>query len=70
MSYAHSPLDEGGVVDEVLVDVERCHVVDDDGALELLVRVFCFQNVLQQRRLPGSKETTEQGNRQTGVKCI
>ena len=61
-SYADAPLDEGGVVDEVLVDVELCHVVDDDGAPELLLGVLGLQDVLQQRRLPGAQKPAEQGH--------
>ena len=33
-------LNKGRLINETLVDVECCHVVDNDGALELLLGVF------------------------------
>ena len=49
-------LNQGRLIDQTLVNVELCHVVDDDCTFELLVRVFGLQDMLQQCRFPSSKE--------------
>ena len=38
-------LDQVGVVDEALVNVEFRHVVDDDGTLEVFIVVLCLEDV-------------------------
>ena len=53
-------LDQRRVVDQTLVDVELGHVVDDDGALEVLLVVLGLEDVLQQRGLAGAQEPAEQ----------
>ena len=55
-------LDQRGLVDQSLVNVELRHVVHNDGALEFLLGVFGLQDVFQQSCLPGTKEPTEQGD--------
>ena len=52
-------LDQRGVVDQTLVDVELRHVIDNDGTLEVLLLMLGFEDVLQQGRLAGAKEATE-----------
>ena len=41
-------LNQVGVVDEALVNVEFSHVVDNDGTLEVLLAMFGLENMLQQ----------------------
>ena len=55
-------LDQVGVVDQVLVNVELRHVVDNDRALELLIVMFCLEDVFQQSCLARAKEATKQGD--------
>ena len=57
-------LDQSRLVDETLVDVEGRHVVDNDGALEVFLRMLRLQDVLQQSRLPGSQESAQKGDGQ------
>ena len=57
-------LDQVGVVDEALVDVEGGHVVDDDGALEVLVLVLGLQDVLHHGGLARAQEPAQQGHGQ------
>ena len=45
-------LDQGGVVNQALVDVELGHVVDNHGRLEVFFLMFCLQDVLQQSSFP------------------
>ena len=53
-------LDQRRVVDQTLVDVELGHVVDDDGALEVLLVVLGLEDVFQQRGLARPQEAAEQ----------
>ena len=41
-------LDQVGVVDQALVDVELSHVVDNDSTLEVLVVMFRLKDVFEQ----------------------
>jgi hypothetical protein len=50
--------------DEIGIDVDLAHVVDDDGdALALAVA----EHVVQQRRLSGPEEAGEDGDREAGI---
>ena len=61
-------LHEGGLVDETLVYVECCHVVDDDGALKVLGLMLGLQDMLQQRGLARAQEPAQQRHRQQGLR--
>ena len=52
-------LNQRGVVNQTLVDVELRHVIDNDGTLEVLLLMLGFEDVLQQGRLAGAEEATE-----------
>ena len=60
-------LDQRGVVNQLLVDVELGHVVDNDGGLEILHVVLRLEDVLQQRCLPGPEEAAEEGDGHQGI---
>ena len=45
-------LDQRGVVNQALVNVELGHVVDNHGSLEVFFSVLCLQDVLQQSSFP------------------
>ena len=63
-------LDQVGVVDQALVDVELCHVVDDDGALELLVVMLGLKDVFEQGGLARAKEAAKESDRdQLVLRC-
>ena len=55
-------LDQVCVVDQVLVNVQLRHVVDDDGALEVLVVMLGLEDVLEQGGLARPEEAAEQGD--------
>ena len=65
-------LDEAGLVDEALVNVDLRHVVDDDGALEFLLVMLCLQDVLQEGGLARAQEPAEQshGNKVVSIRCL
>ena len=65
-------LDQRGVVNQLLVDVELGHVVDDDGGLKVLDIVLRLEDVLQQRGLPRPEEAAKQRDRyQVGrIRCF
>ena len=56
-------LDQGGVVDQALVNVELGHVVDNHGSLEVFFSVLGLQDVLQQSSFSRPKKSTQQGHR-------
>ena len=51
------------MVDEALVNVEFRHVIDDDGTLEVIIVMFCLEDVFQQRCFARTEEATKQGDR-------
>ena len=55
-------LDQRCLVDQSLVNVQLSHLVDNDGALELLLGVLGLQDVFQQCCLPRAKKPTEQSD--------
>ena len=55
-------LHQSRLIDQTLVDVEGGHVVDDDGALEVLVVVLGLEDVLKQGGLARPEEAAEQGD--------
>ena len=55
-------------IDQTLVNVQLGHVVDNDGTLEVLVLMLGLEDVLEQCRFAGTKESTEQGDRDPGVR--
>ena len=65
-------LDQGGLINEALVDVELCHVVDNDGTFEVLLLMFSLEDMLQQSCLAGAQEVAEQRDRyQVGrIRCF
>ena len=52
-------LDQGGLVNQTLVNVELGHVVDNDGTLEILFIVFGLEDMFQQSCFPRTKEATK-----------
>ena len=56
-------LDQGGLVDQALVDVEGGHVIDDDGALEVRVLVLGLEDMLHHGGLTRAQEPAQEGDR-------
>ena len=56
-------LDQRGVVDQILVNVELGHVIDNDCTLEALILVLGLEDVFQQGGLAGPEEATEESDR-------
>ena len=55
-------LHQSRLIDQTLVDVEGGHVVDDDGAPEVLVLVLGLQDVLHHGGLARPQEPAQQGH--------
>ena len=59
-------LDQSRGFDELLINVELCHIINQNGALEIAIAVLCLEDVAQQRRLPRSEEAAKKRDRQLG----
>ena len=60
-------LDQVRRVDQALVNVQLCHVVDNDRALEVCVLMLVLENVLEQSGFARAEEAAEKGDRNTAV---
>ena len=56
-------LDQGGLINEALVDVELGHIVDNHGSLEVFFSVLGLKDMLQQSSFSRPKKSTQQGHR-------
>ena len=63
-------LDQGGVVNQALVDVELGHVVDNDGTFEVLLLMFSLEDMLQQSCFPGPQKPAEKSDRDQVVPSL
>ena len=55
------------MVDQALVNVQLCHVVHNDRALEVCVLMLVLENVLEQSGFARAEEAAEKGDRNTAV---
>ena len=55
-------LDQGGLINEALVDIELGHVIDNDGTFEVLLFMLSLQNMFQQGCFAGPEEAAEEGD--------
>ena len=53
-------LDQGGLINEALVDIELGHVIDNDGTFEVLLFMLSLQNMFQQSCFARPKEAAEE----------
>ena len=55
-------LDQGGLINQTLVNVKLGHVIDDDSSPEGLVLMFILEDVLEQGGLTRAKEPAEKSH--------
>ena len=50
------------MVDQTLVDVELCHIIDNDSAVEVFRGVFGLEDVLEQGGFSRAEKSAEKSN--------